>query len=216
MRVLAIESSGGGASAAMLQAGATLASGQIAAGHGLSAALPALMADLLGRAGTPDLVAVIVGPGSFTGLRAGLSVAQGIALGCGVPAIGVTVAESLAEAAATLRDGRTLWTAVTARRGRVFLHRGSAFEGYDNASLPMPSGRIALCGDAANQVAAALAARGGDVMLTDLRHPMPEYVAAVAGQRLEGRLAPLAALPLYIDAPEARTPTLRAAPGVAA
>jgi tRNA A37 threonylcarbamoyladenosine modification protein TsaB len=41
-------------------------------------------------------VAVCVGPGSFTGLRAGISAARGLALGRSIPAIGVTRFEAVA------------------------------------------------------------------------------------------------------------------------
>lgn len=43
-----------------------------------------------------DRIAVCTGPGSFTGLRVGISAARGLALGCGIPAIGVTRFEAIA------------------------------------------------------------------------------------------------------------------------
>src|SRR5919201_6022805 len=43
-----------------------------------------------------ELVAVATGPGSFNGIRAGIAVAEGLALALGVPAIGVPTLDALA------------------------------------------------------------------------------------------------------------------------
>ncbi len=44
-----------------------------------------------------DGIAVARGPGSFTGLRIGMGTAQGLAMGCDLPVIGVTTLDSLAQ-----------------------------------------------------------------------------------------------------------------------
>ncbi|MBV9812082.1 MAG: hypothetical protein JO326_04990 [Acetobacteraceae bacterium] len=63
-----------------------------------------------------------------------------------------------------------------------------------------------MAGDAAIAVAAALAARDDDVMLSDARLPWPRHIALAAVRRIAGELPRLAPLPLYIDQPEARLP----------
>jgi tRNA threonylcarbamoyladenosine biosynthesis protein TsaB len=64
-----------------------------------------------------DLIAVDVGPGPFTGLRAGISAAQAIAAGVGVPIVTVSSLTVLALRAATGR--RRIWPIVDVRRGEV-------------------------------------------------------------------------------------------------
>jgi tRNA threonylcarbamoyl adenosine modification protein YeaZ len=213
MSALAISSAYGGCSACLWADGAVLAEARIPEEHGLAAALPVLAEGLLRRAGTVQLVAVCVGPGSFTGLRAGISVAMGIGLALGVPVVGVTVSEAFQAARLNL-DGRRLWVAIAARRGRVFIDTGDGPGGYPADALPVPAGRIALAGNAANAVAGALAAKGLDVMLTDARLPRADWVARMGAERFFGQIPPLPPLPMYVDAPEARLPAagLRAAP----
>jgi len=219
MRVLAISSAYGGAACAILHHGRCVAEGRITGERGLPGALPALVADVLRQAGpTLDLVAALVGPGSFTGLRAGISVAQGIGLASGIRVAGVTVTEALGESLQSqggMLAGRTLWTAIFARKCHIFLDRGHGPESLPvERLLPAPGGRIAVCGNAANEVAAALAAAGADVMLTASRIAMPADVAAIAIRRHAGMLPWLDASPIYVDAPQARLPAagLRAAP----
>lgn len=70
----------------------------------------------------PDAVAVSAGPGSYTGLRIGVSLAKGLCVGWGVPLIAVPTPEVIA--AAALRElGRTdcLYCAlIDARRMEVY------------------------------------------------------------------------------------------------
>lgn len=212
-RILAIASASGGAAAAFVADGAVLAHARITETQGLPGRIAPMVAELLAQAGTPELVAAVVGPGSFTGLRAGIAVAQGVALGCGVPAVGVSVTEALAEALPAL-GGRSLWVALHARTGRIFLDQGAGPQSFGLREIPAASGRIAVAGDASAEVAAALAARGVDVMLTSARLPQPRLVALLAQRRAAGELSPLAAAPLYVEPAEAKLPAggLRAAP----
>ena len=211
--VLAISSAYGGCEAAIISDQANIVM-RTREEIGLAAALPALIENLLDQVGRNlGLVSVVVGPGSFTGLRAGIAVAAGIGVGLGIPVVGVTVAEALRDALPDL-GGRTLWTAVEARRTRVFIDFGEGFRGWQTDALPHAGSHVAVCGNAANMVAGTLAARGADVMLTAARAPKAEHVARLGLRRLAGGLPPLAAEPLYVDAAEARLPAggLRAAP----
>jgi tRNA threonylcarbamoyladenosine biosynthesis protein TsaB len=218
VRVLALDSALVRCAAAVVVSGDVAALRQVEARQGHAALLPVMARDVLTEAGTAatslDLVAVTVGPGSFTGIRAGLALAHGLALAAGVPVVGVTVGETLADSLPHLGE-RRLWVAIDSRRGRVFLECNGHFSAELLDALPVPEGKIALAGDAAAPVAARLAARDFDVMLTDARLPMARHIAMVAMRRSAGDLRPLPAQPLYIDPPEAKIPAggLRPPPG---
>lgn len=159
------------------------------------AALPALLDDLFTQHGRGvDRVAVIVGPGSFTGLRASIALAHGVGLATGAPVVGVTVGGALMPDA-----GPTLWTAIDSKRGRVFLERDGLIESVALDALPMPSGPIVLAGDAALAAGEALAARGADIRLS--MQPLPEPIG-ISRAALAGRT--VVAQPVYVDPPAAR------------
>lgn len=209
MLTLALDSALTRCSAGLVRDGALLCSRQQDAPRGQAALMPTLVRDLLDQAGVVasalDLIAVTVGPGSFTGIRAGLALAHGIALAAGVPLVGVTVGEALADALPHL-GGRSLWVAIDSRRDRVFLERDAAVVACGLDALPRVEHPVAVAGDAAGAVAARLAARGANVMLTDARLPMVRHVAMVGARRLAGDIPPRDAQPLYVDPPEARLP----------
>ena len=61
------------------------------------------------------------GPGSFTGVRIGVSVAQGLAFGVDVPVYGVSTLAAMAQAAAQLKGSRQVIAAIDARMAEVYL-----------------------------------------------------------------------------------------------
>lgn len=67
-----------------------------------------------------DRVAVNVGPGSFTGVRIGVSAARGFALGLGRPAIGVDAFEALARETADQCAARPVTVLLDAHRGEIY------------------------------------------------------------------------------------------------
>lgn len=209
MRVLALDAALARCSAAVVADQNAVALRQENASRGHAALLPVMAEAVLDearlRASDLDLVAVTVGPGSFTGIRAGLALAHGIGRAANVPVVGVTVGEALADSLPHL-GARELWSVVDSRRNRIFLERDGTTIAIALADVPRPSGKIALAGDAAPMVAAWLAARDIDVMLTDARIPQSRHIAVVAEHRHAGRLPPRPAQPLYVDPPEAKLP----------
>ncbi|MCL4394702.1 MAG: tRNA (adenosine(37)-N6)-threonylcarbamoyltransferase complex dimerization subunit type 1 TsaB [Chloroflexi bacterium] len=68
-----------------------------------------------------DGIGVSLGPGSFTGLRVGMSVAKGLTLGSNARLVGVPTLDVVAYAHAC--DGSPLWALVPAGRGRYCVAR---------------------------------------------------------------------------------------------
>ncbi len=204
MRVLGIDATLQRCSVALLVDGEVVESRVSDAARGQHHLLPRMAADLLQSDSTLDGVAVTIGPGSFTGLRASISLAHGLAAGrC--PVLGVTIAEALAQQAGDV-GGRALWTAIDSRRGRIFLDRDGSFAAMEISDVWPTAAKVAICGDAAVALVAQLAATGADVMLTRARQPHAADVALVGAAMLEGRMAPHEAQPLYVDPPEAKLP----------
>ena len=202
--VLTLDAALSGCSAGVVGVDRVLSERRAAGARGQVAALPAMAEVVLSQAEvTPAqlaMVAVTIGPGSFTGIRAALSLAHGIALAARVPLVGVTVGEALAVPG----GGRLQWVAVDTRRGRVFLERDAGVATVALDALPDPSGPVSVAGDAAIAVASRLAARGADVLLLPARMPTPAGVAAAARRRISVGPDSRPVQPLYVDPPEAR------------
>jgi tRNA threonylcarbamoyladenosine biosynthesis protein TsaB len=221
--ILALDASLARCSAALLADDELRAQRMLDGERGHAATLPPMVQEVLREAGVRpadlDAVAAVVGPGSFTGIRAALALAQGIALGAGVPVLGVTAGEALAAALpADQRAGRGIWSAVDNRRGRVVLERFAAGaaspegppEVFDIAALPLPSGPVVVVGDAAPAVAEALAGRGADALPGRSHLPEAAAAARIGALRLAGLVPPLAARPLYVEPPAVRMPAATA------
>nr|WP_038381790.1 tRNA (adenosine(37)-N6)-threonylcarbamoyltransferase complex dimerization subunit type 1 TsaB [Pantoea sp. IMH] len=67
-----------------------------------------------------DALAFGQGPGSFTGVRIGIGIAQGLALGAGLPMIGVSTLKTMAEGAWRLQGATRVLAAIDARMGEVY------------------------------------------------------------------------------------------------
>ncbi len=201
--ILTLDAALSGCSAGVVGPAGVLAERWASGARGQVAALPAMaQAALIQAKVTPAqlaMVAVTIGPGSFTGIRAALSLAHGIALAARAPVVGVTVGEALAGP----DDGRARWVAIDSRRGRVFLDRDGKVATVALDALPNPDGPVSIAGDAAIAVASRLAARGFDVLLLPDRIPKPAGVAAAALRRTAAGPDTRPAQPLYVDPPEA-------------
>lgn len=99
--ILAFDTAAAHCAAALVSGDRVLAERDEPMARGQAERLVPLLEELLaetGRAwGDLDGLGVVTGPGNFTGLRLAVAAARGLALGLGIPAVGVTVFEALAE-----------------------------------------------------------------------------------------------------------------------
>lgn len=127
--VLAIDCAVSGLGVAVVRNGECLSSVR-EEGRDQAAGLIPAVASVLHKAGVkrPDLrlIAVTVGPGSFTGVRVGLSAARGLALGLGLPLAGLATTSVLIAQAGSA--DRLVVAAVDSRLGDWFCAVGEATE----------------------------------------------------------------------------------------
>jgi len=202
MIVLAIDTALTACAAALVRDGQTLAAMSEPMERGHAERLAPLVDELMRGAGVAfadvDRIVVTVGPGSFTGVRVGLSFARGLALALGKPCVGVSTLEALAGEGPGLRAG------AIAGAGEVY------FAAYRHGETLVAPERFAL------ERARALAPAGVTV-----REPAAETfrdVAAAIEVRASPDVATLARLgaarepaahppkPQYLRAPDARLP----------
>jgi len=124
--VLALDCAISGLGVAVVQDGACLAALREEGRDQAARLLPAV-ASVLHEAGIGrselSLIAVTIGPGSFTGVRVGLAAARGLAVGLGVPLAGLSTTSVLMAQAVT-RD-RLVVAAVDSRLGDWFCAIGA-------------------------------------------------------------------------------------------
>jgi tRNA threonylcarbamoyladenosine biosynthesis protein TsaB len=129
MRIIAIESTGRHGSVAALQGAADRAelrhqitlTGDQRTAQAMAPALRELLTQVEWAPRSVELVAVAVGPGSFTGLRIGVTTAKTFAYAVGANVIGVN---SLAAMAAQAPSSTApLWTVLDAQRQELFVAR---------------------------------------------------------------------------------------------
>ncbi|MDP3740179.1 MAG: tRNA (adenosine(37)-N6)-threonylcarbamoyltransferase complex dimerization subunit type 1 TsaB [Hyphomonadaceae bacterium] len=199
MLILGINTSGDACEAALLDDSAAIAELSELMSQGHDARLAPVVEQVMRMAGNTfaDLkrIAVVVGPGSFTGLRTGVAFARGLSLALDIPAVGVTSLEALS---ALPQDSYVLGLLPAKRRppertwwGQLIDQgRGGAepFEASEEDLASLASGVDAICGDLAGvpdfgpkRVIAGPTAKAAALFASrraadDLPPPRPVYV----------------------------------------
>ncbi|WP_380177727.1 tRNA (adenosine(37)-N6)-threonylcarbamoyltransferase complex dimerization subunit type 1 TsaB [Kalamiella sp. sgz302252] len=123
MRILAIDTATEACSVALLNNGKMTAHFELCAREHTQRILPLVQEQLQQQALTLselDALAFGKGPGSFTGVRIGIGIAQGLALGAALPLIGVSTLKIMAQSAWRLQGAKRVLAAIDARMGEVY------------------------------------------------------------------------------------------------
>jgi tRNA threonylcarbamoyladenosine biosynthesis protein TsaB len=217
--VLAFDTAGAACSVAVGCGDALLAYERRDMRHGHAEALLPMIDQTMATTGlTPsdiDIIAASVGPGGFTGIRAGLAAAQGLALAAQARLVGVT---SFAAVAALVPTGEAaLLVALDSRREEYYVQifdRSRDPCGAPAAILPdelvalvaavVGDASLLVAGDAAANAAAALAERRG---VTIVSGSAPDALGVLAMARQKGFSD--AARALYLRPPDVSFPRAR-------
>jgi len=218
MRVLAIDTALAACSAAVLDTepgGGVLASDSLSMSRGHAEALMPLIYHVMRRSqlAFPDIdrVAVTTGPGSFTGLRVGISAARGIALAADKPAVGVSTLTAYAAPLLADDDTTPVIAAIDARHGQVYVQVfGAGGRVLISPRLAPLSEAVRAASDAPSRIVgsdaqsvAAHLPRGAPLPLqVDVREaPDIIWVARMGAVLPEGQSPPK---PQYLRAPDAQ------------
>ncbi|WP_232628613.1 tRNA (adenosine(37)-N6)-threonylcarbamoyltransferase complex dimerization subunit type 1 TsaB [Methylobacterium sp. Leaf118] len=169
-----------------------------------------VMARVEGGFGSLSRVAVTVGPGSYTGLRVGLSAARAIGLATHIPVVGVTTLSALLAPQLALNGEALIVAAIDARHGAVYLQAMSVGEGVvipprhlpiEEAARLLGARRVILTGSGAAVLAPAATAAGASVEIAGTGAPQIAWVASLGLVADPGQALPR---PLYLRGPDAR------------
>lgn len=124
MRILGFDSSAKSASVAVCDENGLIAQYFQNCGLTHSRTLLPMAEDMLKNIGFTltdmDLIAVSKGPGSFTGIRIGISTVKGLAWATGKPVCGVSTLEAMAYNGISVPDGSIICCAMDARRNQFY------------------------------------------------------------------------------------------------
>lgn len=212
MKILALDTSTDYCTVALWRDGA-LDAREAPAGQRQSELLLPMVDELLGRGGLAvgelDGIAFGEGPGSFTGLRIACGVTQGLALGAGLPVVGISTLLAMAEAAGAER----MLCCLDARMGEIY---HAAYErsggGWKTLHAPslcapevapaLPAGQWTGCGSGFAAHAAALKHRYGAGLSAVMPEVFPHAreIARLGAREFEAGRAVSAeqAVPVYV------------------
>ena len=154
MLILALESSAKPASVAICRDGELLCQYFHNSGLTHSRTLMKMTEDLLGNLGIPissiELIAVSSGPGSFTGVRIGVSAVKGLAWGLGLKVCGVSTLEAMTYQ--TPIYDAIICPVMNARRAQVY---NALFEWKDGAPVRLTDDRVISLKELADELRSA-------------------------------------------------------------
>ncbi|WP_375786218.1 tRNA (adenosine(37)-N6)-threonylcarbamoyltransferase complex dimerization subunit type 1 TsaB [Bradyrhizobium sp. Pha-3] len=219
MIILAIDTALDACSAAVLDtnSGNTIAIESQAMQRGHAEALMPLIARVMKASGIGfaglDRIAVTTGPGSFTGLRVGLSAARGLALSAEKPVVGLSTLAAYAAPVVAENAAPAILSAIDARHDHVYFQ----LVGGDGSLMLKPKvapiaealeaaqfGPLHLVGNAASILAERWPADAAPPVKVD-RQPAPDITwIAWVGAAVDPDTAP--PRPFYLRAPDAKPP----------
>ncbi|MDE2135242.1 MAG: tRNA (adenosine(37)-N6)-threonylcarbamoyltransferase complex dimerization subunit type 1 TsaB [Alphaproteobacteria bacterium] len=218
MKILAVDTTLGACSAALLAGDDILARRRLVMDRGHAEALAPMVEEVMREADLSfqhlDRLAVTIGPGTFTGQRVGLAFMRGLRTALAKPLLGTTSLAAMAEQAC-FETGVSCAAAIhDARRGEVYFEAvGTPVSarlltfGEACSVLGELSGKIILAGTAAPRVAKVVRARGIETQISDVVAPDAVWVARLAAGMEPGEHPPRA---LYLRAPDAKLPAKHA------
>lgn len=122
-RILALDTSTEACSAAIWTQGEVVSIHEVCPQQHTQKILP-MIEQVLANAGVNlnqiDAIAFGCGPGSFTGVRIGIGVAQGLALGCDLPMLPISTLKTLAQGAYRISQATHVLAAIDARMGEIY------------------------------------------------------------------------------------------------
>lgn len=217
MLILAIDTALDACAAAVLDtdAGEFLAQESLLMKRGHAEALMPMIARVMQSADLAftslDRIAVTVGPGSFTGLRVGISAARGLALAAKRPAVGLTTLSAYAAAVVSQNRPAPVISAIDARHDHVYFQivagDGSQLvrpcvAPIDEAIAASQFGAPHLVGNAAGILADRWPENGVQPVAVDAQ-PAPDIGwVAWLGAAADPGATP--ARPFYLKAPDAK------------
>jgi tRNA threonylcarbamoyl adenosine modification protein YeaZ len=217
MLILAIDTALDACAAGVLDtnAGRLIAQETLPMKRGHAEALMPLIARVIESAGIAfaalDRIVATTGPGSFTGLRVGLSAARGIALAADKPVVGVTTLAAFAAPVISENHKPPVMSAIDARHDQVYFQTMSG----DGTTLVHPCvapveealaasrfGAPHLVGNAAQLLADRWPAHAVPPIAVDLRSAPDIAWVAWLGATANPNAAP--PRPYYLRAPDAK------------
>jgi tRNA threonylcarbamoyl adenosine modification protein YeaZ len=220
MNILALETSMGACSAAVLRGDGELRklfARQKPMERGHAEALMPMVAEVMTEAGLGfsdlDLIAATTGPGSFTGVRIAIAAARGLALVTPAKLFGMDSLTVLARVAreSNVAADAPLAVAVDARRGMLYVglydadgrkQQGPLLIAPDNAAALLPRALRMAVGSGAGLLAEAAQRRGQSVAAT-LPELQPSAAALAEIAAESGKSVPVLR-PLYLRPPDAK------------